>query len=71
MVRHPGYLAGILYVFSIPLIMGSNFTFIPVSIYILFIVIRTFFEDRTLSRELNGYIQYAEKVKYKLFPRIW
>lgn len=70
-VRHPGYLAGILYTLSIPLIIGSLYTFIPVGIYVLLIVIRTLLEDRTLHKELNGYPEYAKKVRYRLLPWLW
>ena len=70
-VRHPGYLAGILYTLSIPLIIGSVFTFIPVGIYAIFFIIRTSLEDSTLHKELNGYSEYARQVKHKLFPGIW
>jgi len=70
-VRHPGYLAGILYTLSIPLIIGSLYTFIPVGIYVLLIVVRTLLEDRTLQRELNGYSEYSKKVKYRLLPWLW
>jgi len=70
-VRHPGYLAGILYTLSIPLIIGSVFTFIPVGIYAIFFIIRTSLEDSTLHKELDGYSEYARQVKHKLFPGIW
>ncbi len=70
-VRHPGYLAGISYVLSIPLIVGSIFTFIPVGIYVLLTITRTSLEDRTLQNELNGYSEYAQKVRYRLLPHIW
>ena len=70
-VRHPGYLAGILYTLSIPLIIGSLYTIIPVGIYVLLIVVRTLLEDRTLHRELDGYPGYAKKVRYKLLPWLW
>lgn len=71
LVRHPGYLAGILFVLFIPLIVGSIFTFIPVGIYIFLVIIRTILEDKTLQRELDGYSEYAEKVKRRLFPWLW
>jgi len=70
-VRHPGYLAGILYTLSIPLIIGSVFTFIPVGIYVILFIIRTSLEDRTLHEELEGYSEYARQVRHKLFPGIW
>jgi protein-S-isoprenylcysteine O-methyltransferase Ste14 len=70
-VRHPGYLAGILFALSMPLIMGSAFALIPAGIYAALFVIRTLLEDRTLRKELDGYPEYAKGVKHKLFPGIW
>lgn len=70
-VRHPGYLGGILYALSVPLIVGSVFTFIPVGIYVILFAVRTSLEDRTLQRELDGYSEYARQVKHKLFPGVW
>jgi protein-S-isoprenylcysteine O-methyltransferase Ste14 len=70
-VRHPGYLGGILYTLSAPLIIGSLYTFIPVAIYVLLIMLRTLLEDRTLQRELEGYSEYTKQTKYRLFPWIW
>lgn len=70
-VRHPGYLAGILFAISIPLIIGSVFAFIPVGIYVLLMIVRTWLEDKTLQEELEGYSEYASQVRYKLFPGIW
>ena len=70
-IRHPGYLAGILFSISIPLFIGSLITFIPVSIYMFLMIIRTWMEDKTLQKELEGYSEYSEQVRYRLFPGIW
>jgi protein-S-isoprenylcysteine O-methyltransferase Ste14 len=70
-VRHPGYLAGILFIFSIPFYLGSFFSFIPAGIYFLLMVTRTWLEDNTLQKELTGYIEYTKKTRYRLFPFIW
>ncbi len=70
-IRHPGYLGGILWIVSTPLIIGSLFGLIPAGIAILLLVIRTILEDKTLQNELNGYPEYSKRVKYKLFPLIW
>lgn len=67
-VRHPSYLAAILYTLSVPLIIGSVFTFIPVGIYVLSMAIRALLEDRTLHGELEGYSEYARKVRHRLLP---
>ena len=71
MVRHPGYLAGILWAWSMPLTLGSMLAFIPVAVYTGLMIIRTYLEDRTLMEELVGYTEYAERVNYRLFPLLW
>ncbi len=71
LVRHPGYLAGIFYALSIPMIFGSLVTFVPAGIYAILLIIRTSLEDRTLREELKGYSEYSDKVQFKLIPGIW
>jgi protein-S-isoprenylcysteine O-methyltransferase Ste14 len=70
-VRHPGYLSGMLWMSSIPLIIGSLYAFLPVALYSALMVLRTHLEDRTLHEELTGYPEYAERVRYRLLPGIW
>ncbi len=70
-VRHPGYLASILFPISISLIIGSVIGLIPAAINILLIIIRTLLEDKTLINELEGYPEYVKKTKYRLVPGIW
>jgi protein-S-isoprenylcysteine O-methyltransferase Ste14 len=70
-VRHPGYLSGILWMSSIPLVLGSLYAFFPVMVYAAMMTLRTSLEDRTLREELPGYIEYSEKVRYRLIPGLW
>lgn len=70
-VRHPGYLSGILWMSAIPLILGSLYAFVPVALYSALMILRTHLEDRTLHEELAGYPEYAERVRYRLLPGIW
>ena len=70
-VRHPGYLSGIMWMSSIPLVLGSLYTLVPIALYSALMILRTQLEDRTLKEELTGYAEYAEKVRYKLFPGVW
>jgi protein-S-isoprenylcysteine O-methyltransferase Ste14 len=70
-VRHPGYIAFILLYFSFPLIVGS-FCALFVSLLIaLLLVVRTALEDATLQKELEGYIDYTTKTRYRLIPFFW
>ena len=70
-IRHPGYLAGILFAISIPLLFGSFLTYIPIGIYVFLIIVRTWLEDKTLQEELGGYLDYSKQVRYRLLPGIW
>lgn len=70
-IRHPGYAADFLWYLSVPLIFRSAITFIPVAFALSFLLIRTYLEDKTLQKELDGYEEYTKKVKYRLIPGIW
>jgi protein-S-isoprenylcysteine O-methyltransferase Ste14 len=70
-VRHPGYTGMICMYGGIPLILGSWWTFLPVGVMVVLLIIRTALEDRTLRDELAGYTGYAHYVKYRLLPKVW
>jgi protein-S-isoprenylcysteine O-methyltransferase Ste14 len=70
-VRHPGYVGGILMAISTSLILGSLWGLIPAVFVVILLIIRTYFEDVTLQRELSGYFNYTKKVRYRLVPRVW
>jgi protein-S-isoprenylcysteine O-methyltransferase Ste14 len=70
-IRHPGYSSAIIASLCYPFMLGSLFSFIPVFINIFIIVIRTYYEDKTLKIELNGYNEYSKTTKYRLFPYVW
>ena len=71
LVRHPMYTGSILlYVFS-PLALGSYWAMIPAVLIIPFIVARIRNEEKVLEKELNGYEEYRQKVRYRLIPGIW
>lgn len=70
-IRHPGYFSAIFQWLSYPLILGSWFCLIPASIYMACIIARTYYEDKMLKRELDGYTEYATSTKYRLIPYIW
>jgi protein-S-isoprenylcysteine O-methyltransferase Ste14 len=70
-VRHPGYAGTIPFAFTLPLMLASYWALIPAAFLISSIVARTLLEDRTLLRELEGYREYAERVRFRLLPGIW
>ena len=70
-VRHPSYATGIVASLMIPILLGSLWALIPCGLVVLLTVIRTGLEDRTLREELDGYKEYAQRVRYRLLPGIW
>lgn len=70
-VRHPMYGATVLLFLMIPLILGSWYACIVFAFYPLIIIIRLKAEEDLLTRELCGYADYKQKVKYRLIPFIW
>lgn len=70
-VRHPMYVGVIIFLFCLPLCLGSLYALIPASVSVILFILRTALEDKTLQKELPGYKEYAEKVRYRLIPGIW
>lgn len=70
-VRHPMYSVTILLFLTIPIILGSIYSFIIFLAYPFIIAKRIKNEEELLEKELQGYIEYKEKVKYRLVPFIW
>ncbi|MBQ2916614.1 MAG: isoprenylcysteine carboxylmethyltransferase family protein [Clostridia bacterium] len=70
-VRHPMYAATILLFLSMPLILGSVFSFVIFLVYPFIIAKRIKNEEEVLEKELKGYFEYKKKVKYKMIPFIW
>lgn len=71
LVRHPGYLGGILFDLGTPLLLGSPWAFVPALLTVAAIVSRTALEDRALQDRLDGYKDYARQVRFRLLPAIW
>jgi len=71
MVRHPAYLGSIIQSLGFPLLFGSRWSIIPVALSIILLVTRTYLEDKTLKNELQGYLNYSQKTRYKIIPFIW
>ena len=70
-VRHPMYFATILLFMSMPLVLGSLVSFVVFLAYPFIIAARIKNEEEVLCRELEGYEEYRQKVKYRMIPFIW
>ena len=70
-VRHPMYTATIFLFLSMPFVLNSFISFIIFLMYPFVIVKRIKNEEEVLEKELKGYKEYKNKVKYKMIPFIW
>jgi protein-S-isoprenylcysteine O-methyltransferase Ste14 len=70
-VRHPGYAGSVIAFIFLPVALGSLWALLPASVGLSLWVVRTYLEDRTLHKELDGYSEYASRVRWRLVPGIW
>ena len=70
-VRHPMYTATLILFLSMPLILASPISFLIMLLYIPLIAKRIRNEEAVLEQGLEGYREYKQRVKYKVFPYIW
>src|SRR5512140_1208649 len=71
LVRHPLYDGALLMVASIPLALGSWWALAILLITVPGLVVRILDEERLLERDLPGYKEYEQKVRYRLVPGVW
>lgn len=70
-VRHPMYSVTLLLFLSMPLVLGSVYSFLIFLAYPVIIAKRIKHEEAFLEKELDGYRAYKQKVKYRLIPFVW
>lgn len=71
LIRHPSYATTLIIYPAICLLLDSFWAFIPAIFLIICLIIRTNLEDQFLQRKLDGYAEYAKRVRYRLLPGIW
>ena len=70
-VRHPMYMATLVLFLSMPLVLGSALSFLVFLTYPAIIVKRLLHEEQLLARELKGYPEYMQHVRWRLIPFVW
>ena len=70
-VRHPMYSATLVLFLSMPLVLNSVWSFVLMLLYIPIIVKRIRNEEIVLERDLAGYKEYKQRVRYRLIPFVW
>jgi protein-S-isoprenylcysteine O-methyltransferase Ste14 len=71
LVRHPMYVGTILMYALSPLALGSYWAVLPGLLIIPTLVARILNEEQSLVKDLAGYGEYMQRVRYRLFPGIW
>ncbi|MDD1695490.1 MAG: isoprenylcysteine carboxylmethyltransferase family protein [Methanoregula sp.] len=71
LVRHPMYLGISIMLLATPIALGSYWAFPAFMIFPLILVYRIINEEEVLMRELPGYRDYMQNVRYRLVPGIW
>jgi protein-S-isoprenylcysteine O-methyltransferase Ste14 len=70
-VRHPMYAGALLFFIGLPPLLGSWWGLAVAPLFIILIGIRAIMEERMLAAELEGYSDYAARVRYRLIPHFW
>lgn len=70
-VRHPMYSATVLLFLAMPIVLGSIYSFFIFLLYPFIIAVRIQKEEELLEKELKGYREYKQKVKYRLIPFVF
>jgi protein-S-isoprenylcysteine O-methyltransferase Ste14 len=70
-VRHPSYIGSMVYMIGVAIALGSHAALLAAIVLIAVLAGRTALEDRTLQAELDGYAEYASRVRFRLVPGLW
>ena len=70
-VRHPMYVGFVIMMVGMPLALGSYWGLLFVIPTLGALVFRIVDEEKLLTKELAGYDEYAQKVRYRLMPNVW
>jgi protein-S-isoprenylcysteine O-methyltransferase Ste14 len=70
-VRHPGYAGSLLAFLATPFLLDSPWALIPAAFVTAVLFYRTHLEDETLRKLLDGYRDYAARVRWRLVPGVW
>jgi protein-S-isoprenylcysteine O-methyltransferase Ste14 len=70
-VRHPMYAGAIPFLIGMPLLLDSWYGLIGSAVTVVALGFRAVGEERLLTRELDGYPEYAARVRYRLVPSLW
>jgi len=71
LVRHPTYFGAFFLLIGTPLALGSWWSLLLIPIFLPILYFRIANEEEVLARDLPGYTEYKDQVRYRLIPYIW
>jgi protein-S-isoprenylcysteine O-methyltransferase Ste14 len=71
LVRHPMYAGALIMMMGIPLALDSYWGLVLLIPGLVVLAFRIIDEEQALKQELDGYIEYTQKVHYRLAPHVW
>jgi protein-S-isoprenylcysteine O-methyltransferase Ste14 len=71
LVRHPMYASSFVYIAGTPLALGSYRGLLVIAAMLPFLIWRLLDEERLLAKDLPGYSEYQQRVRYRLVPFVW
>ena len=70
-IRHPGYAGFMILMIAGSIALGSLWSLVPALVWSVLFIRRAAIEDRMLRSNLDGYEDYARRVRFRLIPRVW
>lgn len=70
-MRHPGYAGTVITYLALPVLLNSFWAFLPAVFLCVLLVLRTSLEDEFLQKNLEGYVDFTKRTRYRLIPGIW
>lgn len=71
LVRHPMYAGFLLMYVATPIALGSWWAFLAVAVVPIALIFRIINEEMVLHRDLDGYREYTQRIRWRLVPGIW
>lgn len=71
LVRHPMYVGVLVMMTGVPLALGSMWGLAVLALVLPGLMWRILDEEKLLKKELPGYTEYLQKVRYRLLPYLW
>ena len=70
-VRHPMYAGVLIMITGIPLALDAWWGLTVVAVGVPALIWRILDEEKFLKKDLSGYVEYTQKVQFRLIPYLW